>query len=394
MPDSLAEGQVGDAAQRLRAAFRSRYQAEPALVARAPGRVNLIGEHTDYNDGFVMPLAIDRAVWIAARPRDDGRVSLHSLNFGCDDEFALDGIARAGGAAAWSNYLRGVAVMLQQAGHRLRGMDAVVWGDVPVGSGLSSSAAVQVAAALSYAAVSGLSIAPVEVARLTQRAEVEFVGVNCGIMDQMICVLGQAGHALLIDCRSLEYCAVPIPDGVAILVADTMKRRELVDSHYNTRRAECAEGAERLGVSSLRDVTPDQFRRQQASLPEPVRSRCRHVIGENVRVERCLEALQAGDLRGVGALLNQSHASLRDDYDVSCRELDVMVAAAQLLPGVYGARMTGAGFGGCTVNLVEQEQADWVAAELAATYKEQIGIYPTVYVCHATDGALIVTERF
>jgi len=378
--------------ERISSAFRARFQSEPSLVACAPGRVNLIGEHTDYNDGFVMPLAIDRAVWVAARPRADGRVCLHSLNYARDDEFALDGIARATGADGWSNYVRGVAFMLRQAGYAVRGMDAVVWGDVPVGSGLSSSAAVQVATLIAFAGISGFAVDMVDAARLAQRSEIEFVGVNCGIMDQMIAALGQAGHALLIDCRSLAYRAVPIPSGAAIVVADTMKRRELVDSQYNTRRAECEQGARALGVPSLRDVPLAEFERRSAELPEPVRSRCRHVIGENVRVERCVVALEADDLAGAGALLNQSHASLRDDYAVSCRELDIMVAAAQALPGVYGARMTGAGFGGCTVNLVARNQADQAATDLAASYKAQTGIEAHIYVCQAVDGAHITRK--
>jgi galactokinase len=375
---------------RLRAVFRRRFGSESSLVVRAPGRVNLIGEHTDYNDGFVMPLALQQAAWIAARPRSDRLVVLWSENFAALQEFSLDHIAHASGAGLWSNYTRGAAAVLLQQGHLLSGMDAVIWGDVPIGAGLSSSAALEVASAQALAAVSGLVLDPLETARLTQRAEIEFVGVNCGIMDQMISVMGQEGHALLIDCRSLACKPVPIPHDSVIVIADTMKRRDLVDSKYNERRAECEAGARLLSVSSLRDVTLQAFERDQALLPEPVRRRCRHVVHENSRVLECVEALQADDAQAAGRLMVQSHESLRDDYEVSCPELDLMVELALQQEGVHGARMTGAGFGGCTVNLMARTQAERFESELIHKYAAATGIVPSVYICTASQGAGIV----
>ncbi|MBI1802011.1 MAG: galactokinase, partial [Chloroflexi bacterium] len=325
--------------------------------------------------------------WIAARARADGQVALVSENFNNRSAFSLASIQQATGAEAWSNYVRGAAHALQAQGHRLCGMDALVWGDVPVGSGLSSSAALLVASTLAFSALAELDLSPLDIALRAQQAEVEFVGVNVGVMDQMISALGQAGHALLIDCHSLAHRPVPVPNGVAVVIADSMKRRGLVDSKYNERRAECEEGARRLGVQSLRDVTIAALEAKRASLPELIWRRCRHVVGENARVLACVEALRAGRLDEVGALLVQSHESLRDDYEVSCRELDVMVEAALRQEGIIGARMTGAGFGGCTVNLVREERAGRFVDGLREAYRAQTGLTPSIYVCRATDGA-------
>ncbi len=375
---------------RIPRAFLDAFGSAPAFVVRAPGRVNVIGEHTDYNQGFVMPLAINRAAWIAARPRADRKVALRSENFDCRDEFSLDRIEKAPADATWSNYVRGVAYILQDAGHALRGMDAVVWGDVPIGAGLSSSAALEVASAHAFAAASDLHIGPLDIALFSQRAEVEFVGVNCGVMDQMISALGQAGHALAIDCRTLAYEAVPVPEGVAVVVADTTKRRGLVDSKYNERRSECEEGARLLGVTSLRDVDSETFERSRHLLPGPIARRCRHVITENMRVLACAEALKGGSLSTVGELLRQSHVSLRDDYEVSSRELDLMVDIAFEQEGIVGARMTGAGFGGCTVNVVEAALAEQFLVNLAGKYERETGLKPSLYVTRAEAGAQVL----
>ncbi len=374
---------------KMRSAFQRHFGSTPSFVVRAPGRVNLIGEHTDYNQGFVMPLAINRAAWVAARARDDRTVVLQSENFSKRDEFSLDRIERVQGAEVWSNYVRGVAYILQDVGHSLRGMDALVWGDVPMGAGLSSSAALEVASANAFAAISDLQISPLDLALMSQRAEIEFVGVNVGIMDQMISALGQEGHALLIDCRTLDYQAVPIPDDIAIIIADTMKGRGLVDSKYNERRRECEEGARLFGAVSLRDVTPEMFEQKQSGLPEAIMRRCRHVITENGRVLACVEALKGRNLSAVGELLRQSHISLRDDYDVSCKELDMMVDLAFEQRGIVGARMTGAGFGGCTVNLVEKEHAEVFARQLTDAYLNQTGVLPSIYVSTAEAGTQI-----
>ena len=300
------------------------FSGECTLV-RAPGRVNLIGEHTDYNEGFVFPVAIDREVRYAVSPRDDRKVVLRSLNFDAESEFSLSNITKDADQP-WSNYVRGIAAVLQEAGHVLRGMNAVIEGDVPLGSGLSSSAAMEIGALLAFEAVSGFQIEPVSAARLAQKAENQFVGVNCGIMDQFISRLGKKGHALLIDCRSLSYEPVPVGgDEVRIVVADSKVKRGLVDSEYNKRRAECERAVVLLSgrlsnIGALRDVTPRQLV-AHADLLADVTRRARHVVTEDDRCLRSVEALRAGDLEAFGKLMNQSHISLRDDYEVSCREL-------------------------------------------------------------------------
>jgi galactokinase len=371
--------------QRAREAFARTYQAGPSLLVAAPGRVNLIGEHTDYNDGFVLPTAIDRHVVIAARPRADRQVRLYALDLGDQTEFDLDQIEHAG-QGAWSNYERGVAWALQGAGYALKGFDAVLTGDVPIGAGLSSSAAVEVATAFVFQRSSSLELDGVQRALLCQKAENEFVGMRCGIMDQYIISLGRRDHALLIDCRSLEYQLVPVPQGASLIICDTHKQRGLVDSEYNTRRRECELGAEILGVPALRDVTPELFAQRQDELSPVTRMRCRHVVTENQRVLDGVEALRADDVAHFGALMNASHVSLRDDYQVSCAELDAMVEAAWRQECVYGARMTGAGFGGCTVNLVAEGAAEAFRGRVAQAYTEATGLVPEIYVCRAEEG--------
>jgi galactokinase len=381
----------------IREAFAEVFGGKPAAVVRAPGRVNLIGEHTDYNDGYVLPVAIDRSVSVAAAPRNDRQVVIHALDFSESATFSLDDIEHDQ-AKTWSNYQRGVAYFLEERGIRLPGLNAVVVGDVPIGSGLSSSAAVEVSMAYTWQVLAGFELSRVELALLCQRAENEFVGMNCGIMDQFVSALGQRDHALLIDCRSLDHQPVPLPTGAAIIVADTMKRRGLVDSEYNTRRQECEEGVRILQrylpqVQALRDVSVAQFVEYEGQLPENVRRRCRHIIYENERVLRSVAALRAGDLNAFGRLMNESHLSLRDDYEVSCLELDIMAEAAWKVDGVYGSRMTGAGFGGCTVSLVAEEAIEDFQARVAAGYEAVTGIAPQIYVCRAEDGVGEVSPR-
>ena len=377
--------------QRVREAFEQQFPGEPPRIFQAPGRVNLIGEHTDYNDGFVLPVAIDRQVVLAARLREDRRVRLWATHFRQGSEFSLDQIV-PDASAPWSNYVRGVALMLQQEGFALRGMDAVIAGNVPIGSGLSSSAAIEVATAVTFRDLCHLDIAPVALALLCQRAENEFVGMKCGIMDQFIAVLGQRHHALLIDCRSLDYELVPLPEGVSIVVCDTMKRRGLVDSEYNARRQECEQGVAILraylpDVKALRDVTSQDLARYGHLLPPVVRKRCAHVVSENERTLQAVAALWAGQVEEFGRLMDQSHVSLRDDYEVSCRELDRMVELARVAPGCLGARMTGAGFGGCTVNLVQTEATEAFRQQVAEEYQREMGVKPEIYVCEASAGA-------
>lgn len=371
--------------------FEHRFGATPPLVARAPGRVNLIGDHTDYNDGFVLPMAIDRAVWIAFRPSVNGRVSVHSLDFGEAAGFDVHEVRDRHhptrlGRGGWVEYLRGVAWALREAGHSVCGWDGVAAGDVPLGAGLSSSAALELATARTFVAACGLAWEPSAMARLAQRAENDWVGVNCGIMDQLISAAGSAGHALLIDCRSLDARPVPIPACAAVVVLDTATRRGLVDSAYNARRAQCEAAAAFFGVRALRDVGPETFDARAPGLDAVTRKRARHVITENVRTLAAADALARGDVRAVGDLMNASHASLRDDFEVSRSELDTMVRLAQGHEACCGARMTGAGFGGCAVALVEGAASDF-AQDIARRYEAEVGLHPSVYVCSASQGA-------
>jgi galactokinase len=378
-----------DRTQSLVQTFTQTFGTAPSLVSRAPGRVNLIGEHTDYNDGFVLPMAIDRDVRIAARPRPDRTIRMFSLNFNQRDEFSLDAIQRVGEKVTWGDYVRGVAQVLQAEGHTLHGAYLAIQGDVPTGSGLSSSAAIELATIAAFRALNNLDIDPVRAALLGQRAENTFVGVKCGVMDQFISALGQAGHALLIDCRSLKFCPVPLPQGVSVIVAHTGVHRGLSSSEYNTRRGQCETGAQLLGVKALRDVSVEQFEARKHELPPEVARRCQHVVYENARTLQSVEALERGDLATFGKLMIESHASLRDLYEVSCAELDAMAEITHNAPGCYGARLTGAGFGGCAVAIASQEAAPAVVAAIERDYPVRTGKTPQVYVCQATAGASV-----
>jgi galactokinase len=372
----------------IRREFEQRFRTPPSFVVRAPGRVNLIGEHTDYNDGFVLPLAIDRAVWIAMRSRADRNILVHSLDFTDSTTFSLDHLARSNGG--WTEYVKGVGWILQEAGHMLRGWEGVMAGDVPVGAGLSSSAALELAVARAFAAVSNLPWDATAMARLGQRAENEWVGVRCGIMDQMISATGPAGHALLIDCRSLQSEAVPFPAGTTVVILDTATRRGLVDSAYNQRRAQCESAARAFGVAALRDVTVERFEAEADRLDEVTRRRARHVVTENERTLQAAESMRRGDAAELGRLMNASHESLRDDFAVSSRELDAIVECGRAHPACFGIRMTGAGFGGCAVALIWSEQVHEFASTIADRYRSITGLAPVLYVSAATDGAAVV----
>jgi galactokinase len=360
--------------------------------------VNLIGEHTDYNDGFVMPAAIDFFTWVKVSPLEKRTLQIFSKNY--DDEIEIDlddqNLARRD---HWSDYPVGVAVMFERAGHRLRGGRLEIRGEVPIGSGLSSSAAIEVATACALAANSGLHIDARELALLCQRAENEFVGARVGIMDQFVSLFGQAQKALLLDCRSLEYRLLPLPDNVQLIICNTMVKHALASSAYNERRAQCEEGVKHLakslpGVTALRDVTLKELEQFGADLPEVVYRRCRHVVTENARVMSAANALEQGDLDEFGRLMGESHRSLRDDYEVSSRELDVMVELARDLDGVYGARMTGGGFGGCTVNLVAAEHVEGFRERVAKDYERIFDLNPEIYICKASNGAEEVSSEF
>ena len=381
-------------AAELRRAFQSRWAITPRIF-RAPGRVNLIGEHTDYNEGFVMPVAIDYSTWVAAGPRMDRVLSVYSENFSEGREFPLDD----GGPQRrndWSDYVRGVAITLERAGHRLRGTNLLIRGVVPIGAGLSSSAALEIATTLALLGVSRINLDRTEIARLGQRSENEFVGALCGIMDQFIACFGMAGHAVVLDCRSLEYRLAPLPPGVRLVVGNTMVHHAIAGGEYNRRRAECQDGVRHLTralphIQSLRDVTLDELNRHGSDLPDAIFRRCRHVITENARVQQAAAALSDGDLGRFGRLMGESHASLRDDYQVSCVELDTMVAIAQEQPGVYGSRMTGGGFGGCTIHLVREDNVEGFCATVSRRYHEATGREPVIHVTNAAGGAGEVT---
>ena len=375
--------------QTFERSFSTYFNAKPAFIVRAPGRVNLIGEHTDYNDGFVLPMAIDRAVWIALSPRADSQIRIRSLDLGVDSAFELNSLTRSEG---WVEYIKGVAYELQNAGHQLRGFDAVMTGDVPRGAGLSSSAAVELATARAFASVSGLAWDAAQMARLAQKAENEWVGVNCGIMDQMASAACKEGYALFLDCRSLEYQHAPLPEGVSIVILDTSTRRGLVDSAYNERRSQCEEAARWFGVKALRDVGVDEFERKikLERLDEVVLKRARHIITENARVLEAVDVMKAGNVKRLGELFNASHDSLRDDFEVTNDALNTMVTCACEQKSCYGARMTGAGFGGCAVALVEKEESQEFTNAVSAAYRKMSGLEASVYVCEASAGANVV----
>lgn len=374
----------------LRERFRRLFQNEPQIF-RAPGRVNLIGEHTDYNDGFVLPCAIQFATLVAIAPRPDRKLVIQSAEFDQGFEFDLEHLPSKS-QGVWSDYAVGVAVILRNAGHVLQGANLLVHGTVPIGAGLSSSASVEVATALALLSLDDAVIPLSKIARLCQRAENEFVGARCGIMDQFVSCLGKSGHALLLDCRSLNFELVPLPERVKLMICNTMVKHELSGGEYNRRREECEEGVKIIsrsipGIRALRDVTPRQLAALSDNMPPVIYKRCLHVVEENARVLRAAEMFRSGNLSELKKLLSESHRSLRDLYEVSCRELDVMVEAAEGLPGYCGGRMTGGGFGGCTINLVADEHAESFGESVALRYREKTGIAPEIYTCSAADGA-------
>lgn len=366
------------------------------ITFRAPGRVNLIGEHTDYNAGFVMPAAIDLSAYASITPREDRTLQIRSANFEDEVEIDLDD-DKLKARGHWSDYPIGVAVTLDRAGYRLRGGRLEINSEVPMGSGLSSSAAVEVSVACALAANSDLAIDRKELALLCQKAENEFVGARVGIMDQFVALFGQEKQALMLDCRSLDYKLLPLPETVRLVVCNTMIKHANASSAYNERRAQCEAGVEHFArflphVKALRDVTLEDFQEYGPDLPEVIYRRCRHVITENARVIAAAEALEQHDLHCFGRLMYESHFSLRYDYEVSSRQLNLMVAMAINVEGVYGARMTGGGFGGCTVNLVEAERVADFQQSVSHGYHQITGLKPEIYVCEASKGAEQITS--
>ena len=382
--------------RRLKVLFAERYGAIPTIY-RAPGRVNLIGEHTDYNDGFVIPAALDLYTYVAVSPRSDRKLRVYSENLGemCDLDLDMIQLGRSG---HWSDYVRGIAGVLESAGYRLRGAELAIISEVPLGAGLSSSAALEVSTALALVNSSGISVDLTTVAKMCQKAEHLYAETRCGIMDQFISCHGRAGHALMLDCRSLDFQLLPIPPQVRMMVCNTMVRHEHASSGYNTRRNECEVGFRALsealpGICALRDVTVDDLENHFDRLSDVIYKRVRHVVTENYRVKRAAIALETGDIAEFGRLMADSHRSLRDDYEVSTLELDLMVELSNGQDGVYGARMTGGGFGGCTINLVEAAHAQDVQQRLEQGYEARTGLRPTILICETSDGAGAVSEK-
>ncbi len=372
----------------MRQVFEQKFNALPAIWIKAPGRVNLIGEHTDYNGGFALPMAIDRHVVLALRPRNDRRVTIYSLEFDSTLEFSLDAPAKRN--TGWDAYVQGLAWALNCDGYDLHGWDGVVWGDLPMGAGLSSSAALEMAVARAFSAVGGFAWEPAAMARAGQRTENEWVGVDCGIMDQLVCAGGVSGHALLIDCRALTFDPVPMPANTAVVILDTGTRRGLVDSAYNERRQQCESAVHYFKVDALRDVTAEMLGDPSGELDQVVRQRARHVVTENARTLEAAAALEAQDARAFGGLMRASHRSLRDDFEVSSAALDHMAVCASKIPGCYGARMTGGGFGGCAVALVAVGALDTFTSQVTQCYRDATGKTPELFVCRPSQGAHVV----
>jgi galactokinase len=380
-------------------AFRDRYGGDAEWIACAPGRVNLIGEHVDYNEGYVLPTAIDRAAWVAASPVADASFTIEAVDLGERVRFDLESVrvrrdSDGRPLPRWALYAAGVARMLASEGHRVAGLRATLASDVPVGAGLSSSAAVQVVLAATWRALGDLAIDRMALALLCQRSECEYVGVRCGLMDPFVSVHGKRGHAIWLDCRTLDWRPVRLPAATVIVIADSKVRRELAASEFNVRRAECEHAVERLravvpGIRSLRDVSPDVLAAHADRLPGTLARRARHVVEEIARVAAVIPDVERGNARALGRAMTAAHQSGRHLYEVSCRELDVLVDAAVALPGCHGARLTGAGFGGCTVSLVESEAVDEFVRRLTEAYGAATGLSADAWVCRAADGARV-----
>ena len=375
----------------IRADFQRLYNRAPRLF-RAPGRVNLIGEHTDYNGGFVLPMAIEYATTVAAARREDRKIRVRSLNLNRESEIDLDAPEQKL-RGSWIDYIEGVARILERENGKLRGADLLISSDVPTGAGLSSSAALEISVGLALSEISGRTIDRVKLALIGQAAEHEFVGAKVGIMDQFVSALGKKEHALLIDCRELKAEQIPfVAEDAAIVICDTKVKHKLSGSEYNTRREECEKGVAILKrflpqITQLRDVSVEEFETYKTYLPEIIQKRCRHVVTENERTLKAANALQKSDFEEFGRLMWLSHASLKNDYEVSCKELDLLVEIARNSKGVLGARMTGGGFGGSTVNLVKRENLSEFVEKISLEYEMETNIKPSVYVSGAAGGA-------
>jgi len=396
MPVSNKPGSLPDERGMVRpvlSRFKELFRDEPLLV-RSPGRVNLIGEHTDYNEGFVLPAAVDKAIIFAIAPRKGPLGVLHALDLGQNHEFEIVRPVRSD--KGWPNYLMGVVEQLDFIGAKVGGFACVFGGDIPIGSGMSSSAAIEAGLAFALNRIFGLGLDPLAIVKLAQRAENEFVGVRCGIMDQFINIFGRPKSVLKLDCRSLDYRYFPFErDDLRIVLCDTLVKRELAASEYNVRRGQCEAGVKLLakqapGLRSLRDVSLDRLEASRAEFDPVIFKRCDYVVRENLRVEEACSDLSQGDYAAFGRRMNGSHDGLRDDYQVSCRELDVLVDAAREVRGVFGARMMGAGFGGCTINLVEEPAVGALKERAGCSFRDQFGREPKFYISSLRSGTDII----
>lgn len=388
-PVIVRAGPATERAAALKVRFQAMFGRVPC-VYRAPGRVNLIGEHTDYNDGYVMPAAVALDCRIAAAPRDDGLLVVESLDV--DQRVEVDCTQPIGPTGRWSDYVTGVAKMLLDEGCPIAGATLLIESDVPLGAGLSSSAALEVAAATALLDLTGFTMQPTTIARFCQRAEQEFAGAAVGIMDQFVACHARTGTALMLDCRSLEHRFLPLPAHLRLVACNTMVRHSIAGGEYNRRRAECGEAVGRIAavcptVRSLRDVTDALLEEARAAVPDCLFRRARHVVSENARVLAAADALARGNLPALDPLMAASHRSLRDDYEVSCAELDAMVAIARSMPGVHGSRMTGGGFGGCTVTLIEEDAVAEFVERVPRLYEARTGLRPEIYVTATADHA-------
>ena len=375
--------------------FESVFQCSPVLESKAPGRVNLIGEHTDYNDGFVLPIAIQYAVTVLASPRPDDEIHLYSTDFNDRSFFSISEPIEHDQEHPWSNYQRGIVDQFQKRGEKISGTNLLIQGNVPIASGLSSSAAVEVATAMAIKTLDRIEISDIDLIKLCQTSENEFVGMKCGIMDQFISCMGQQGKALFLDCRNLSYDLIPFPaEHYTVVILNTKMKRELTGSEYNERRSQCEEAVRLLekflpSIRALRDVSVSDFQRYQSELPELTRIRSEHVVFENERVNQFVEVMKQNNAEKMGALLFDSHRSLRDLYEVSCDELDAMVDIAANVEGVIGARMTGAGFGGCAIAVVRNGCQEKLKKIVLEKYPEKTNIEPEVYISSPSQGATV-----
>jgi len=384
----------------LESLFRQKFHHDPEVIVQAPGRVNLLGEHVDYNEGIVLPAAINRSVYIASNPQEDDLVTLYAIDLDDSTSFCLSTLEEkinieGNPLPNWALYPAGVAWALKKSGLSVSGIKAIITSNIPIGAGLSSSAALEIAFATLWQAIERWDLDRLSMARICQKAENDYVGLSCGLMDQFASACGVEGHALYLDIRSLDWEAAPLPKGTALIIADSGQRRALTNSAYNDRRASCEEAVKHLqeffpNIQSLRDVSSTEFAALSAFIPEIPRKRAEHIIKEIARVESALSALQRNDKQAFGALMYSGHNSLRDLYEVSTPELDLLVGLTRKIPGCIGARLTGAGFGGCTINLVEEQYAEEFIKDLKAAYKKETGSEIQVYLCKANQGASVL----